>query len=495
MQLADARSIVVVDDDSFVRRLLRGWFEAEGHRVVELARGRDAIELLCPSAEDAPTAGGRADRPELERGSLDDIGLVCLDLGLDDMSGLDVLRHLRARGLDVPVLVVTAESDLAVAVEAMRRGAYDYVVKPLDRERLVKLSAHALEQRELSTRVRRLQRMLDAGAREPSERALVGDSAPMQAVQLQIERVRDSDVTVCIRGESGTGKELVARAIHDTSRRKGGPLVAINCAAIPASLQDSELFGHEKGAFTGATGQHRGRFEQAHRGTLFLDEVGEMGASTQAALLRTLQERTVRRVGGTTEMSVDVRVVCATHRDLVAEVKAGRFREDLYFRLVVYPIEVPPLRARLGDLPALVAHFLRRFRGDVGRPIERVSADALDALSRHAWPGNVRELQNVVHRAMLACDGEELELSHLPSDIRKTVLPPLPSQSAPRGAGGGASFGDDDEVLPLRELERRAIARAMAKSKGSVEKAAAMLGISRATLYRRIHEGSGKEGS
>ncbi len=474
--------VAIVDDDPFLRRVARAWFESASYRVMEIGRGVEALEKL-----DDATA------------------LVCLDLGLEDVSGLDVLQHLRGRGFGAPIIVITAESDLSVAVEAMRRGAYDYVLKPLERERLLQLATHALAQRALEARVHRLQQQLAAA---PGEREIAGESAATRRLEQQIERVCESDVTVCIRGESGTGKELVARAVHRSSRRKDGPFVAINCAAIPVTLQESELFGHERGAFTGAGALHRGRFEQANHGTLFLDELGEMGLSTQASLLRTLQERSVRRLGGTTEIAVDVRIVCATHRDLAAEVSAGRFREDLYYRLVVYPIDVAPLRERADDIPALVARFLRRFRDDVGRPIERVSADALEALGKHAWPGNVRELQNVVHRAMLACDGDELELWHLPPEIRRIVLPPLPTSSASGasgatrpGEGGARASGandDDEEILPLRELERRMIAKALARTKGSPEKAAALLGISRATMYRRLAEegpGAGGKGS
>jgi transcriptional regulator with PAS, ATPase and Fis domain len=253
--------------------------------------------------------------------------------------------------------------------------------------------------------------------------------------------------------------------------------VAINCGAIPESLQESELFGHERGAFTGATQLRRGRFEQAHGGTLFLDEVGEMSLATQASLLRALQERKIVRVGGGAEIPVDVRIIAATHRDLRAEVQAGRFREDLYFRLVVYPIFLPPVRERTEDIPLLVGHFLRKLRDDVGRKVERVSPEVLDALSRYPWPGNVRELENVVHRSLLSCRGDELALSDLPAEIQARALPSLPP------------VGVDDRretVLPLRELERRAIERALAMTGGSVGRAAKMLGIGRATLYRRL---------
>jgi DNA-binding NtrC family response regulator len=258
--------------------------------------------------------------------------------------------------------------------------------------------------------------------------------------------------------------------------------VAINCAAIPESLQESELFGHERGAFTGAINMRRGRFEEAKNGTLFLDELGEMSLSTQAALLRTLQEKTVRRVGGVTEIPTDVRIVCATHRDLAAEVEAGRFREDLYFRLVVYPIRIPPLRERREDIPLLVGHFLRTLSQDTGRTVRHIAPDALDALARHMWPGNVRELQNVVHRSMLACRGDEITLADLPPDIRDLSLPELP----PARKNGIESATESDHVVPLRELERQAIERALRVTNGSVGKAAKLLGIGRATLYRRL---------
>jgi DNA-binding NtrC family response regulator len=261
--------------------------------------------------------------------------------------------------------------------------------------------------------------------------------------------------------------------------------VAINCAGIPEALQESELFGHERGAFTGATHLHRGRFEQAHGGTLLLDEQGEMSLAAQAALLRTLQEKTIRRVGGSTDVPVDVRIVCATHRDLKKEVEAGRFREDLYFRLVVYPIYLPPLRERREDILLLVGHFLRRLSADVGRRVERIEPDALDALSKHSWPGNVRELQNVVHRSLLASSGDVIGLADLPPDIRKLALPSIPP--ATTSVKQVDIFGpDDNEVIPMRELERRAIERALRVTRGSVGKAARLLGIGRATLYRRI---------
>jgi DNA-binding NtrC family response regulator len=369
-------------------------------------------------------------------------------------------------------------------VAAMQAGAYDYVTKPLDRDRLLLAVHRAHERRELLSNVRRLESALTERSVLGS---IVGKSPPMRELAQQVQRVLESDVAVCVFGESGTGKELVARAIHAGSVRRRGPFVAINCAGIPESLQESELFGHERGAFTGATQMRRGCFEQANGGTLLLDELGEMSLQTQASLLRTIQEKTIRRVGGSSEIPIDVRIVCATHRDLRAEVEAGRFREDLYFRLVVYPIHLPPLRHRVEDIPTLVGHFLRALSKDVGRDVQSISAEALEALGRHHWPGNVRELQNVVHRSLLACRSDEITLADLPPDIRELALPAILPQVHVNGANGNRyQEPSEEDIIPLRELERRAIQRALRATHGSVGRAAKLLGIGRATLYRRI---------
>jgi DNA-binding NtrC family response regulator len=314
--------------------------------------------------------------------------------------------------------------------------------------------------------------------------ALVGASPAMRELSQQVELVMESDVAVCLLGESGTGKELVARAIHTGGPRRQGPFVAINCAAIPAALQESELFGHERGAFTGATQTRLGCFERARGGTLLLDEVGEMSGATQAVLLRTLQERTVRRVGGSQEIPVDVRIVCATHRDLRSEVDEGRFREDLYFRLVVYPIELPALRERREDTPLLAAHVLDKLRARTSHRVRGVSSDALEVLSRHAWPGNVRELENVVHRSVLSCKSEQIEITDLPRELRGHS----PRAAADLQPDADELLGRGDEILPLREIEHRAIRRALRATRGSVGRAAKLLGIGRATLYRRLAE-------
>ena len=454
--------VAIVEDDAVTRRLVRAWLEPEGYEVVELRTGRQAVD-----------AGGEG------------FAAMCLDLGLEDMDGLDVLRHVHANCPEVSVLVATSETSHDAIIGAMRAGAHDYVIKPLDRQRFVTSVRAAVETSALRRKVMTLHKELE-GSR--GQRAIVGTSRAVKTLMTSIERVLGSEVVVCIVGESGSGKELVARALHDEGRRKIGPFVALNCAAIPENLQEAELFGHEKGAFTGAAGLYRGRFEQAEGGTLFLDEVGDMSAATQVKLLRALQEKTVRRIGGSVDIQTNVRVVCATHRNLEAEVAAGRFREDLYFRIMVYPIEVPPLRERADDIPLLVAHFTRAFRDDVGRDISRVSPEAIEAMMAYRWPGNVRELQNVVHRAMLSCSTSQIELSDLPPALRGTKLPPLPpGESSPAKAHASAPAGTLP-TLSLAALEKMAMAEAVRTSAGNIGKAAKLLGIGRSTLYRRLLE-------
>jgi DNA-binding NtrC family response regulator len=448
--------VALVEDDPTSRRLTRVWLEHAGYRVVEYDSGKAV----------------RDDEGELPT-------VVCVDLGLGDSSGFEVMDHLRRRDPELPAIVVTAQRDVDSAVAAMRAGAYDYLTKPVDRDRLLLSVRRACERRALVARLRRLQNQL-------SERSVLGSimgmSPAMQELARQVERVLESDVAVCLFGESGTGKELVARAIHSGGARRNGPFIAINCAAIPASLQESELFGHERGSFTGATQTRLGCFERAQAGTLLLDEIGEMSLATQASLLRTLQERTVRRVGGSQEIPVDVRIICATHRDLRSEVEAGRFREDLYFRLVVYPVRLPPLRERTDDIPLLFAHFLEVLQPRAQQVVRRVSPEAIEALAGYHWPGNVRELQNVVQRSILACRGDEITLDDLPPDFRHAE----PASAA--SSNVSPTVQDDEAVVPLRELERRAIKNALRATLGSVGKAAKLLGIGRATLYRRLAE-------
>lgn len=442
----------MVDDDPVIRTFLSLWLRQAGYEVEEHAHGGS-----------------------IRQRRTDDLLAVCLDLGLDDIPGFEVLAHLHTADPDLPVIVVSGQSEIETAVSAMQRGAYDYLAKPLEQARVIHTLRRACERRDLAWRLRDLQ-----GGQESL--IPVAESAAMRDVMMQIEQIRGSDVPVCIQGESGTGKELVARTIHQQSRRRAHPFVAINCASIPESLQESELFGHEKGAFTGAYETHRGRFEQADAGTLFLDEVGEMPLSTQAKLLRVLQERVFRRVGGTREIPTHARIICATNRNLQDEVERGRFRADLFFRLMVYPIRVPPLRERRDDIPRLVGHFLRNLRRDVGRDVSRIAPDALECLQQYDWPGNVRQVENVIHRAMLSCRGDQITLAELPVELRQTRSTVDPDKALAAGAGSVRTL----PTLRLSELEQLAIQQAIVRTAGDMKEAAQLLGVSRATLYRRL---------
>ncbi|MFO0553713.1 MAG: sigma-54 dependent transcriptional regulator [Polyangiaceae bacterium] len=460
--------VAIVDDDPISSRVLRAHLDRAGFQVDELRTG---TALLSRGTEG--------------------VAVACVDLGLEDMDGLDLIVALRAADPDLTVIVVTAKRDVDSVVRAMQLGAYDFITKPFDADRVVPAVTRGRERWELSHRVHRLEQAIASDEVLP---ALVGSSPAAKDLARQVDRVVSSDVSVCLFGESGSGKEVVARAIHAKSSRRDGPFVALNCAAIPPTLQESELFGHERGAFTGAHQTHHGRFEQAKGGTLFLDELGEMSPGAQASLLRTLQELTIRRVGGTVDIPIDARIVCATHRDLRAEVAAGRFREDLYFRLVVYPIRVPALRERLADIPALVAHFAKQFDPQLKRratprgappPVKPVvkafTPEAIAALQAHSWPGNVRELRNVVHRALLNADGDRVEVTDLPDEIGAPVELPVVSR-----AEVVSPILAEDEVIPLVELERRAIRHALRTTRGKIGAAAKLLGLGRATLYRKL---------
>jgi DNA-binding NtrC family response regulator len=454
---SDALAIAIVEDEPVVRRLMRLWLEADGLRVVEYGCGKDAMDL-----------------------DTDGAALVCLDLQLEDMPGQAVLAHFRERDPDLPVIVVTGDQDLETAARAMIAGAYEFVTKPFDQMRLGQAVRRALERRDLALKIRRLEQALgQAGGSGRAGRAgassIVGSSAAMQALAGEIERAAlapvdgEGGAAVMIIGESGTGKELVARAIHE--RRGGrGPFVLVSCATIPEASHEAELFGHGEDGESGG-----GRFEEARSGTLFLDAIGEMSAAAQA------------------------RLICATTRDLESAARSGRFRADLHALLSARVIRLPRLRDRSDDIPLLVAHFLRALREDVGREVTRVEPEAMDALMRGAWPGNVRELQNVVHRAMLASDGESIKLADLPPHIRDaTAAGALAADGAPASGAAPPESGaevpssepapsiDAASPLNLRELERAAITRALKLAGGSVGKAAKLLGIGRATLYRRL---------
>ncbi len=435
--------------------LIERWLERDGYHVETAGSAEEALEVLSRSLPDA----------------------ICLDIELPGMSGLEALELITRHHPKLPVIILTADREVATVVTAMQRGAHDYLAKPVDRTKLATTVRNATELHRLKLRVSTLEREVEGAA---SYKGIIGESPAMQSLFRELDRVAPTDVSVLIHGESGTGKELIARAIHDSSARAGGPFVALNCAAVPESLQESEFFGHEKGAFTGALARRLGRFELANGGTLFLDEVGELSASLQAKLLRVLQERTFQRVGGAQDVRSDFRLVTATHRDLSAEVDAGRFRSDLFFRLNVFELELPSLRARPGDIALLVQHFLVEAAPNRSMSVD---AEAMAALEAYAWPGNVRELENAIQRATVVSRDGVIRIGDLPPRVRE------PSQATPPSSARRSSAPKTPSAKPpsaarMDEVERQALERALAQTKGNVSEAVRILGIGRTTAYR-----------
>ena len=449
-----SNSILVVDDDQAHRGMLRTMLRSWGYAVSEAADGDEALNLVRERAFDA----------------------VLTDVRMARMDGIHTLKSVLEYNPALPVVLMTAYSSVETAVEALRLGAYDYLVKPLDFEILRHTLRQAIEHSRLSVENRELRRQLSEAAARPG---ILGRSPAMLAMQETIATVAPTEATVLITGESGTGKELVARALHSGSARADKPMVTVNCAALAENLLESELFGHEKGSFTGANAKGKiGLWEAAQSGTLFLDEIGEMPLPLQAKLLRALQEGEVQRVGSDAPLTVDVRVLAATNRDLREEVARRRFREDLYFRLNVISLEVPPLRDRGEDIPVLAAHFLERFAGRNRKSIRGFSPQAVDSLLRYAWPGNVRELENAVERAVILCNGDLITRRELPAAITEAASPEEASSAAVGALAG----------LPLDELERRAIGETLRCTGDNKSEAARQLGITRATLHNKLRK-------
>ncbi len=441
--------ILVAEDDPRTRESLGRAMTRAGYRTLTAADGAGAL-------------------PILQRESVD---VLLTDLKMPGVDGMTLLEQVRSDFPETVVIILTAFATVDLAVEAMRKGAYDFLTKPIHLDKLELVLRNALEARRLAQENRELRLRL----RETSGlEQLLGRSAAMQRLRESIQQVAATDAAVLIRGESGTGKELVAHAIHYGGRRAEGPLVKVSCAALPEELLESELFGHERGAFTGARDRRKGRFELAHGGTLFLDEVGDLSPRTQAKLLRVLQEQEFERVGGTETIRVDVRLVTATNRDLEGLAAEGAFREDLYYRLNVVRIAVPPLRDRVEDVPFLVAHFLRVFAERSGKPVPELTPEALALLCRHSWPGNVRELQHVVESMLVFSKGGPVAAGDLPLAIR--------------GEERGPEPGDRAAGATLRDLERQTIARTLVATGGNKRRAAEVLGIGLKTLYRKIQE-------
>ncbi|HEY6194963.1 MAG TPA: sigma-54 dependent transcriptional regulator [Candidatus Eisenbacteria bacterium] len=445
-------TLLVVDDERSLRFSIGEWARDEGFAPLEAATGREALEAVRERGVDA----------------------VVLDLKLGDEDGLRVLKELRDADPALPVVMLTGHGTVEQAVRAIQLGAYDFMLKPPDLSHLGVVLDRALEHARLRLEVSRL-RESATGKLE-----IIGDSDGLRNALSRLERAaKASASTVLIHGETGSGKELMARYLHDKSARAGGPFVELNCSAIPETLLESELYGHERGAFTDAKRFRKGLFELADRGTLFLDEIGEMAPQLQAKLLRVLETRTFRRVGGAVDITVDVRVVAATHRDLVKLVAEGRFREDLYFRLNVVPVLVPPLRERLRDIPPLAEHFVARFCRELGRPTARVHPAALERMQAYRWPGNVRELRNVIERVVLLEADDEIRAEHLPAEM---------SLAAATASGGAGEPFPSGVVRPLAEIEKLAIEHALRVCDGNKTRAATLLGIARQTLRTKLKE-------
>jgi DNA-binding NtrC family response regulator len=445
-------NLLVVDDEKHQRESLEAILSDEGYAVTAAADGREALQ----KAADA--------KPEV----------VLTDLKMPGLSGIDVIRALKDGPLPPKVILITAHGSVERAREAHKLGAFDYMSKPVVADELLFRVERAVEAFRLAEKALRLERRLKGDGLE----AIVGDSAALREVFRLVEKIAPTNSTVLIRGESGTGKELVARAIHARSPRAGKPFFAVNCAAIPENLLESELFGHERGSFTGADARKAGLFEAATGSTLFLDEIGDLTHPLQGKILRALQEKEVKRVGGTESIPVDVRVVSATNRDLEAMMKAGQFREDLFYRLNVIPVVLPPLRERPSDVPALVESFLEKANASHGTAVSSIEPAALDLLVRSPWPGNVRQLESVVERAVLLCEGNTIGPDDLPLEIRLSTAP----SARPYG------FEIPADGIDIEEFERQLIVQAMEKSGWIIARAARLLGLTYRTLQYRLEK-------
>jgi len=452
---ADAGLVLVIDDETGSRESMAIAIERAGYAVRTFDDARQALAFLDEN---------------------DGARLAICDLRMPKTDGLAFLSEVRSRGLDLGVILVTGYGSIESAVEAMRVGADDYLTKPVDLYELRTRVTNLLENRQLKEEVTSLRQMLD---KRYGFESIIGQSAPMERLFEQMRLVAPTRSTVLIVGESGTGKELVANALHHASPRREERFLAINCGAIPSDILESELFGHEKGSFTGAVGRKIGKFELAHRGSLFLDEISELYPELQVKLLRVLEERRIMRVGGSEVIDVDFRLIAATNRDLEKEVADGRFREDLYYRLKVVTLKIPPLRERFGDLPLLAEHYLEIFCNEHGRPLKRLTPDALAALGRYNWPGNVRELKNVLESLVIFTASDEIGVDDLPPELG----------GSDAGLQGGAPVQVQlGEPKTMDEIERQAILETLERTNGHRAEAARILGIGLRTLQRKLKE-------
>ena len=447
-------SILVVDDEAGVRSSLTGILADEGYEVEAVESGEQCLAAIAARRFD----------------------LVLLDVWLPGADGLEILGRLHETDAELPVVMISGHGTIETAVRAVRLGARDFVEKPLSLEKTLLAVRNALEQRRLEVEVRTLKRQLD------QRYVMVGESAALQGLRAEIAQAAPSSARAFIFGENGTGKELVARAIHAQSSRATAPFVEVNCAAIPEELIESELFGHTKGAFTGALAARKGKFELADGGTLFLDEIGDMSLKTQAKVLRALQEQRIEPVGGTGSVAIDVRVIAATNKDLEEEIKRGSFRDDLYFRLNVIPFRVPPLRERREDIPLLARHFVEVLSAEHGRRPKPLTSEALEVLSRLPWPGNVRELRNIIERLVIMTPGEQIEPRHFPASF----LEAQPDEVASALDAAEASGAPRPLATAREEFERQFILRRYHECGGNMSRTAEALGVERSNLYRKM---------
>ena len=451
--------ILVIDDEANLRKVLAAMLRRDGFDVTVAADGEQGLAEFNKNGAD----------------------IVVTDLVMPKAGGMEVLRAVNAANPDVPVIIITAHGTVDSAVDAIKAGAFDYVTKPFDQAELSAVIAKAAKAHDVAQRSVRA----DAKARA----AIIGESPQLQEVFKIIDKVADTPSTVLINGESGTGKELIASALHGASSRRDKPFIKINCAAIPHNLLESELFGYERGAFTGAVTSKPGRFELADGGTLFLDEIGEIPVEMQVKLLRALQEGEFERVGGIKTTRVDVRLIAATNRDLQAEIEAGRFRKDLYYRLAVVPIVLPPLRERRTDIPMLAGHFVEKYNRKLNKKIESISDDAMALLQAYNWPGNIRELENLIERVLLFADGPSITAKDLPDPVRQGSGTPAPALSAaPLEASTGEGGLKDIVRMKAAELEKDLITKALEETGGNVTRAARLLQISRKSLQTKMKE-------
>jgi two-component system, NtrC family, response regulator AtoC len=450
--------VLVIDDEANLRKVLAALLRRDGFDVTVAQDGEQGLAEFHKNGAD----------------------IVVTDLVMPKAGGMEVLRAVNAANPDVPVIIITAHGTVDSAVEAIKAGAFDYVTKPFDQSELSAVIAKAAQAHAVAQRSVRA----DAKARA----AIIGESSQLQDVFKIIDKVADTPATVLITGESGTGKELIASALHGASSRRDKPFIKINCAAIPHTLLESELFGYERGAFTGAVTSKPGRFELADGGTLFLDEIGEIPVEMQVKLLRALQEGEFERVGGIKTTRVDVRLIAATNRDLQAEIDAGRFRKDLYYRLAVVPLVLPALRERRGDIPMLAAHFVEKYNRKLNKKIEGITEDALALLQAYNWPGNIRELENLIERVLLLADGPSITARDLPEPVRQATTPPPATPAAPTEVSATEGGLKDIVRMKAAELEKDLITKALDETGGNVTRAAKLLQISRKSLQTKMKE-------